>query len=105
MWSAPSKLGIALTRKHCIVRCVAMDSPASRRTRISLLHATLALGAGLLFAGCRTTAIHPAAAPFAGDEIIVAGQRFHTGTRVVTWLEPGGYNAYRPSVPLPLRNP
>lgn len=31
----------------------------------------------------------------AGDEIIVAGQFFHTGTRVVTWLEPGGYDAYR----------
>jgi len=30
-----------------------------------------------------------------GDEIIVAGQMFHTGTRVVTWMEPGGYDAYR----------
>jgi N-acetyl-anhydromuramyl-L-alanine amidase AmpD len=29
-----------------------------------------------------------------GDEIIVAGQRFHTGTRVVTWSESGGHNAY-----------
>lgn len=30
-----------------------------------------------------------------GDEIIVAGQLFHTGTRVVTYLDPNGYNAYR----------
>jgi N-acetyl-anhydromuramyl-L-alanine amidase AmpD len=30
-----------------------------------------------------------------GDEIIVAGQLFHTGTRVVTWMDPGGYDAYR----------
>lgn len=30
-----------------------------------------------------------------GDEIIVAGQRFHTGTRVITWMEPGGYDGYR----------
>jgi N-acetylmuramoyl-L-alanine amidase len=30
-----------------------------------------------------------------GDEIIVAGQCIHTGTRVVTWLEPEGLNAYR----------
>ncbi len=30
-----------------------------------------------------------------GDEIIVAGQMFHTGTRVVTWMDPGGYDAYR----------
>lgn len=30
-----------------------------------------------------------------GDEIIVAGQMFHTGTRVVTWMDPQGYDAYR----------
>jgi N-acetylmuramoyl-L-alanine amidase len=28
-----------------------------------------------------------------GEVIIVAGQRFHTGTRVVTWLERGAYRA------------
>ena len=32
-----------------------------------------------------------------GDEIIVAGKRFPTGTRVVTWLEPGGYDGHSPS--------
>ncbi len=30
-----------------------------------------------------------------GDEIIVAGRLFHTGTKVVTWMDPGGYDAYR----------
>jgi N-acetylmuramoyl-L-alanine amidase len=30
-----------------------------------------------------------------GDEIIAAGKRFATGTRVVTWQEPGGYDAYK----------
>jgi N-acetyl-anhydromuramyl-L-alanine amidase AmpD len=30
-----------------------------------------------------------------GDEIIVCGQLIHTGTPVVTWLDPGGYDAYR----------
>ncbi|MEM9754188.1 MAG: N-acetylmuramoyl-L-alanine amidase, partial [Planctomycetota bacterium] len=30
-----------------------------------------------------------------GDEIVVAGRFFRTGTRVVTWLDPQGYNAYR----------
>ncbi len=30
-----------------------------------------------------------------GDEIVVAGQFFHTGTRVVTWMDAGGYDAYR----------
>jgi hypothetical protein len=30
-----------------------------------------------------------------GDEIVVAGQLFHTGTPVVLWTDPGGYDAYR----------
>lgn len=30
-----------------------------------------------------------------GDEIIVAGRFFHTDTPVLTWLDPGGYDAYR----------
>src|SRR5208282_817420 len=30
-----------------------------------------------------------------GDEIVAAGQFFHTGTRVVLWMDPGGYDAYR----------
>lgn len=32
----------------------------------------------------------------AGDEISVAGQLFHTGTRVVLWNDAGGFDAYRP---------
>jgi N-acetyl-anhydromuramyl-L-alanine amidase AmpD len=34
-------------------------------------------------------------APRRGDEIVAAGQMFHTGTPVVLWLDPGGYDAYR----------
>jgi N-acetylmuramoyl-L-alanine amidase len=30
-----------------------------------------------------------------GDEIVAAGKFFHTGTKVVLWLDPGGYDAYR----------
>ena len=30
-----------------------------------------------------------------GDEIVVAGQLFHTGAPVVTWMDPGGFDAYR----------
>jgi N-acetyl-anhydromuramyl-L-alanine amidase AmpD len=30
-----------------------------------------------------------------GDEIVAAGRFFHTGTRVVLWMDPGGYDAYR----------
>jgi len=33
--------------------------------------------------------------PREGDEIIVAGQFFHTGTKVVLWMDAGGYDAYR----------
>lgn len=46
-------------------------------------------------AGCRSP--HAPGKPLVrtGDEIIVAGQLFHTGTRVVTWMDPGGYDAYR----------
>jgi hypothetical protein len=31
-----------------------------------------------------------------GDEIVICGQLFHTGSRVVLWMDPGGYDAYRP---------
>lgn len=31
----------------------------------------------------------------AGDEIMVAGRMFHTGTRIVLWTDPDGYDAYR----------
>lgn len=49
----------------------------------------------LLLAACLTTP--PATAPTdrTDDIIIVAGQPFHTGTRVVTWKEKDGYNAYQ----------
>src|SRR5271155_732245 len=30
-----------------------------------------------------------------GDEIVAAGKFFHTGTKVVLWMDPGGYDAYR----------
>ncbi len=49
--------------------------------------------AALLFAGCAHKPGTPA--PRKGDEIIVAGQLFHTGTKVVTWMDVGGYDAYR----------
>jgi N-acetyl-anhydromuramyl-L-alanine amidase AmpD len=50
----------------------------------------VAIGLLLFASGCRSYS--PRA--IAGDEIIVAGERFHTGTRVVTWHEPRGYNGY-----------
>lgn len=47
----------------------------------------------LFFCGCATRP--GVVAERKGDEIIVAGKFIHTGTRVVTWMEPGGYDAYR----------
>lgn len=47
----------------------------------------------LVLAGCLSRPL--TFAPRKGDEIIVAGKPFHTGTRVVTWMDPNGYDAYR----------
>jgi N-acetyl-anhydromuramyl-L-alanine amidase AmpD len=47
-------------------------------------------------AGCSTLPKQPGS-PEArrGDEIVVAGKLVHTGTPVVLWMDPGGYDAYR----------
>ena len=50
---------------------------------------------GMAATGCRTTPATGRLAERRGDEIVVAGRFVHTGTRVVTWLDPGGYDAYR----------
>jgi len=47
----------------------------------------------LLISGCVT---RPGTfVPRKGDEIVVAGKYVHTGTPVVLWTDPGGYDAYR----------
>src|SRR5882757_3924649 len=48
-----------------------------------------------LITGCRTAPRPGALAPRQGDEMVVAGQFFHTGTPVVLWMDPGGYDAYK----------
>jgi N-acetyl-anhydromuramyl-L-alanine amidase AmpD len=60
-----------------------------QRTVLLLLTAVPAI----IFSGCAT---RPGSiSERKGDEIIVAGKMVHTGTRVVTWMDPGGYDAYR----------
>lgn len=50
---------------------------------------------GMVLSSC-TTRPHPGQmVKRQGDEIVVAGQFFHTGTRVVLWMDPKGYDAYR----------
>ena len=53
----------------------------------------LALAWCLVAAGCASTP--GKVLRRRGDEIVVAGQLFHTGTRVVLWSDPGGFDAYR----------
>jgi N-acetyl-anhydromuramyl-L-alanine amidase AmpD len=53
------------------------------------------LAVAALFAGCKTAPRPGTFAPRQGDEIVVAGQFVHTGTRVVLWMDPHGYDAYR----------
>jgi N-acetylmuramoyl-L-alanine amidase len=49
--------------------------------------------AALVISGCATRPGTFAART--GDEIMVAGKYVHTGTPVVLWTDPGGYDAYR----------
>jgi len=53
------------------------------------------MGASLLAAGCGTMPRAGQAEPRRGDEIVAAGQFFHTGSPVVLWMDPGGYDGYR----------
>jgi len=45
--------------------------------------------------GCKTSFAPGSLTRRTGDEIVVAGQFVHTGTPVVLWMDPGGYDAYR----------
>jgi hypothetical protein len=65
--------------------------PPLRRAATVLLLVSLLSVVG----GCRTPPRPGTAAPREGDEIVVAGRFIHTGAPVVTWLDPGGYDAYR----------
>jgi N-acetyl-anhydromuramyl-L-alanine amidase AmpD len=68
--------------------------------RLAIL--AIAVAAATLLPACSTTPKSPLAQhkpgttlERAGDEIMVAGQLFHTGTRVVLWTDERGYDAYR----------
>src|SRR5690349_24283912 len=68
------------------------------RCNLTLLRLVLTSSTIALFlAGC-ATAPKPRLGSFVprtGDEIVVCGQYIHTGTPVVLWTDPGGYDAYR----------
>ena len=63
---------------------------------MTVRHFLAAFLTGLLLAGgCKTAPRAGTFAPRLGDEIVVAGEFVHTGTPVVLWMDPGGYDAYR----------
>jgi N-acetyl-anhydromuramyl-L-alanine amidase AmpD len=55
----------------------------------------LIFGLALICVDCVSTRQVGQLEPRTGDEIVAAGQFFHTGTKVVLWMDPGGYDAYR----------
>src|SRR5579872_3578360 len=61
----------------------------------ALPFAAVLLLCNLFLSGCATPTRPGGLLQRTGDEIVVAGQMFHTGTRVVLWMDPGGYDAYR----------
>jgi N-acetylmuramoyl-L-alanine amidase len=76
----------------------ARSSGPTKRSKINIGITFLPL---LLLVGCESTPqkanipVAPVAmVERADDEMIVAGQRFHTGTRIVTWQDNRGLNAY-----------
>ncbi len=75
---------------------LAMPNRTYRRSRsLPSLRLLSILLTGALFVGCKTAPRPGTFAARKGDEIVVAGQFVHTGTRVVLWMDPGGYDAYR----------
>lgn len=91
------------TSVNCIAPCGVRDLSVCRAGKRTVLAVVAALA--VVWAGCHSppplkpTSPATQAGPVEkasghGDEIIAAGKRFATGTRVVTWLEPGGYNGY-----------
>jgi N-acetylmuramoyl-L-alanine amidase len=67
-------------------------------TPVALTLLTLAVGTIMTLASCSEPNNNNTGQrlPRVGDEIVVCGQLFHTGTPVVLWMDPGGYDAYRP---------
>src|SRR5690349_370463 len=79
----------------CAPRRFALFVARSSQSQI-LRRGTVALGIAATFlAGCQTAPRAGTIAPRSGDEIVVAGKFVHTGTPVVLWMDPGGYDAYR----------
>ena len=75
--------------------CCENAGPCQIERYFSQLGRVLTLGLLVALTGCATYPRSGTPAGRKGDEIVVAGKFFHTGTPVVLWLDPGGYDAYR----------
>jgi N-acetylmuramoyl-L-alanine amidase len=64
-------------------------------TKCAASLALSSLASSILLTGCATAPRIGSIAPRTGDEIVAAGKYIHTGTPVVLWTDPGGYDAYR----------
>src|SRR6185295_15526965 len=62
---------------------------------LALMRALMVAVLSVCLAGCAVRARSGAELKRTGDEIVVCGRYFHTGTPVVLWTDPGGYDAYR----------
>ena len=71
-----------------------MTRTSDARCRSTLLAAAVLSSLAMMLSGCHF-ARSRTFVPRKGDEIVVTGQLFHTGTRVITWMDPGGYDGYR----------
>jgi N-acetyl-anhydromuramyl-L-alanine amidase AmpD len=91
--------GKAPTERHAGSEALSGQPGGQGRAKVSVWAVMGRPGAVALLlglaAGCRTLPTPGTLAPRRGDEIVAAGQFVHTGTRVVLWLDPGGYDAYR----------
>lgn len=66
-----------------------------RASKLNALAVLASLAVATLLTGCATAPRVGSFAPRVGDEIVIAGKYVHTGTPVVLWTDPGGYDAYR----------
>ena len=69
--------------------------PSPRRSFPSFSTSLLLLLAAACLPACRMAPPLGSISKRQGDEIVVAGEFVHSGTRVVLWMDPGGYDAYR----------
>ena len=82
------------TARRLILKTIALLTGDSKGLRVKAF-SLLTLSLLVLASGCRTVPQVGQLEPRKGDEIVAAGQFFHTGTTVVLWMDPGGYDAYR----------